>query len=275
MQHGLPAGAGKRVGVFDSGVGGLNVLAACRRLLPGTRFFYYGDNAHAPYGQRPSAQIVRFVRTAFCTFARLGVDAAVLACNTATAVCAADLRSRFLFPVIGMEPAVAPAARAGGRILVLATPCTAQSCRLQTLLRRFPACRFTVCALPRLAGAIERHFARGEPLTISDHLPAGSFDGVVLGCTHYSFFAREIAAFYGARVYDGSTGTAHRLVHVLEKERGLGEFGIDDHLRPAHNPNKCFIKKYKKEGEGGIIFLGSGRKVNKMVYFTNICFTKN
>lgn len=262
-----------RVGIFDSGVGGLNVLGVCMRMLPDVLFYYYGDNIHAPYGSRIPAQIEGYVRAALRRFSRLNVQAVVLACNTATAVCAERMRREFAVPVVGMEPAIAPAARVCTNVLVLATPLTAHSARLGALLSRFPDCRFTVCALPGLAGAIERHFLRGEKLTLSDHLPAGNFDGVVLGCTHYAFFGQEISRFYAAPVFDGCRGTANRLTEILSATPGKQIFGQDDHQRPKHNPNKCFIKNCKKEGGKRIIFLGKRKNLNKKVFFANICFT--
>lgn len=264
-----------RVGVFDSGVGGLTVLAACVRRIPSCRFYYLGDNARAPYGNRPSEEIARYVLEGLNVFRRLHVDAAVLACNTATAVCAERARAMFPFPVIGVEPAVRPAARVCRNVLVLATKRTAESKRLSDLLSEFPECRFTVCAMPHLAGAIERSLTKGERLTISDHLPRGSFDGVVLGCTHYVFFRDEIAHFYGCKVFDGGEGTANRLQAVLSSRFPSLNFGTADHPRSEQNPNICFIKKCKDSGFGGVIFLGKGRKENKSVYFTNICFNKN
>lgn len=264
--------AGLRVGIFDSGVGGLNVLGACMRRLPDCRYYYYGDNRHAPYGSRSEGEILCFVRAALKKFRRLGVDAAVLACNTATAVCAERMRAEFSFPVIGMEPAVAPAARLCNNVLVLATPLTADSARLHALLARFPDCRFTVCPLPNLAGAIERYFALGERLTISDHLPPGHFDGVVLGCTHYPFFGREIGEFYRAPVFDGADGTANRLFSVLIGGEESDKCGTGDHHYPKQNPNKCFTKIYTKRQKKGVIFLGNAQKINKKVYFSNICF---
>lgn len=261
-----------RVGVFDSGIGGLTVLKACVGKLPDCLFYYYGDNARAPYGSRPRGEIVRFVAEALRRFERIGVDAAVLACNTATAVCAEQMRAAFPFPVVGVEPAVRPAALQCSRVLVLATPRTAESDRLRRLLARYPQCDFTVCALPYLAGAIERALTRGEKLTISDHLPAGRYDGVVLGCTHYVFFRQEIARFYGCRVFDGGEGTANRLKSVLAEQLVRRKNGIADHPQPEQNPNICFTKKCKEKENRGVIFLGNGRKVNESVYFTNICF---
>ncbi len=261
-----------RVGVFDSGIGGLTVLKACVGKLPDCLFYYYGDNARAPYGSRPCGEIVRFVSEALRRFERIGVDAAVLACNTATAVCAEQMRAAFPFPVVGVEPAVRPAALQCSRVLVLATPRTAESDRLRRLLTRYPQCEFTVCALPHLAGAIERALTLGETLTISDHLPAGRYDGVVLGCTHYVFFRQEIARFYGCRVFDGGEGTANRLKSLFAEQFGRKENGIDDHSQPEQNPNICFTKKCKEKENRGVIFLGNGGKVNESVYFTNICF---
>ena len=251
------------VGVFDSGVGGLNVLAACMRLLPRCRYLYYGDNAQAPYGARPREEIARFVRRAARTLLQRGAQVLLLACNTATAACADELRAALPVPVIGMEPAALPAARRCRSVLILATPFTAESARLRALIARCPDCRFTVCALPSLAGEIERAVGQGTELTLSDHLPAGRYDGVVLGCTHYIFFAREIAEFYGAEVFDGAEGTAHRLAEVL----GVQNAGTDDHLCPEQNPNKRFTKKYKKGEFEPPEFLGNGRKVNKSVFF--------
>lgn len=257
------------MGVFDSGIGGLSVLAAAVHALPGCTFFYYGDNMHAPYGTRSAEEIGRFVRGALRKFSERGVDAAVIACNTATAACIGQARAEFMFPIVGMEPAVACAAGEGKRVLVLATPFTVRSKRLSELLARFPGTRFTVCAADRFAGAIEEHFLRKTPLTISDHLPQGHYDGVVLGCTHYVFFRREIADFYGCEVYDGVKGTVDRLRTILEHEK----IGTGDHHCPHRNPNICFNQTWKKRRKNVIYFLGMNKNYNKRLFYTNICFT--
>lgn len=261
--------------MFDSGIGGLNVLAACRKLLPDCLFCYYGDNAHAPYGARPEAEISRYVNGALTVFEELGVDAVVLACNTATAVCAEEMRERFSFPIIGMEPAVRPAAAACRNVLVLATPHTIASARLHELIARCPQCRFTLHAAPALAGAIERNLTRKTPLTLSDHLPTFDPDGVVLGCTHYVYFRHEIARFYRCPVFDGVLGTAQRLVSVLAERVGQEKIGTGDHHCPVRNPNNCLIKKCKKWQKRGVIFLGRCGKINQKVYSSNICFTSD
>ncbi len=270
MQDGRPL-----VGVFDSGVGGLTVLRACFDALPAADYIYFGDNAHAPYGGKSREEIRARVKVAFDIFSALGVDGALIACNTATAACVQEARRKVNFPVVGMEPAVLPAAAHAGRVLVLATPFTAASARLRELVARAKGGNVTVAALPRLAGEIEGALTGGKGLTLSDHLPAICCDGVVLGCTHYAYFRREIAKFYGAEVFDGAEGTARRLASLIfAPKSGTADhrFGMADHHKCEQNPNKCFTKKYTKWAENRIFFLGEGGEVNERVFKTNICF---
>ncbi len=249
-----------RVGVFDSGVGGLTVLAECVRLAPHIRYFYIGDNAHAPYGSRPEEEIVSFVRAAMERFRALGVSAAVLACNTATAVCAERMREEFPFPIVGTEPAVRSAAAVCGNVLVLATPRTAESGRLNALLARFPRCRFTVAGLPDLAGAVERFLTQGIRFDLADHLPRGTFDGVVLGCTHYVFLREAIAAFYGAPVFDGNAGVARRLLGVLDAGLGEAEWSASPKI------NKSLPFKWSEASRKSVVFLGKSAQINAKIF---------
>ena len=117
---------GQPIGVFDSGVGGISTLGSLRKELPGERFLYFGDTANAPYGTKPREQVLLLAEHVFNHLLESGAKAVVIACNTATAVAAAELRARYTLPIIGMEPALKPAAEArkNGQILVLATPVT-------------------------------------------------------------------------------------------------------------------------------------------------------
>ncbi|MBQ8309104.1 MAG: aspartate/glutamate racemase family protein [Clostridia bacterium] len=118
---GIPSGG---VAFFDSGIGGLTVLAECKKFLPDRLFYYYGDNENAPYGNRKKETIEKYVLTAFERLRELAPQAAVVACNTATAVCVEKLRKIYSFPIVGAEPAVFAAAKRGGEIYVLATKAT-------------------------------------------------------------------------------------------------------------------------------------------------------
>ena len=250
-----------RIGIFDSGIGGLTVLSECIKGTAGVSYYYYGDNRNAPYGARGRSEITRFVKTAMEKFAEIGVSAAVLACNTATAVCAEQMRNAFSFPVIGMEPAVKPAAEICKHALVLATPRTAESERLQSLLSRFPQCHFTVFPAAKLAGAIEATLTTGAPFDLTEHLPQGRFDGVVLGCTHYIYFRREISDFYGVPVFDGNAGTANRLLSLLDRSF----CGRDDHLTPQ-NTNVCLFQNLNGITRNNVYFVGKDGGINKKVY---------
>ena len=111
------------IAFFDSGIGGLTTLSSCvdyaqAHNLGGINYYYYGDNFHAPYGNLSEGQIFSYVDEIFSRFKSLEVSAAVLACNTATAVCAERLREKYTFPIIGLEPAILPAAKEGGAHLL-------------------------------------------------------------------------------------------------------------------------------------------------------------
>ena len=251
---------GALIGVFDSGVGGLSVLRACVKRLPALRFLYLGDNGRAPYGSRSPEEISAFAQEGLEQFRKRGVAAAVLACNTATAVCLDEMRERFSFPILGTEPAVLPAAKEGRRVLVLCTPRTAESGRLKALICRCPQTQFTVHACPNLAAAIEGRLLRGEPLCWEEHLPAGDFDGVALGCTHYALFRGEIAAFYNAPVYDGAEGIARRLGVVLSHS------GVDSGWMKREQINKSLPSKWEENGGTNVCFIGKSAKINREIF---------
>lgn len=252
-----------RVGIFDSGIGGLTVLYECIRRAPQVKYYYFGDNARAPYGSRSPEEIAAFVREALIRFQKMRVDAVVLACNTATAVAARRMREEFAFPIIGMEPAVKPAGKVCRKVLVLATPRTAESVRLKSLTESFPDCVFKIFPAADLAAAIERFYSSGREFELGAHLPRGSFDGVVLGCTHYVFCRDEIARFYKAPVFDGNEGTAKRLFSLLN----LSDIGTDDHLISR----RILIKTLKKQTK----FVGSNKNINKNVFFRTFVSKKN
>ena len=199
---------------FDSGIGGLTVLAECRKRLPFATFYYYGDNARAPYGNLPSDKIERYVLEIFENLERLQPSAAVIACNTVTALCIDALRTKYTFPIIGVEPAVFSAAKGGGEIFVLATKATRESERFHTLcdraLKKYPNAIIRPFACESLAGTIETHLT-DRAFDFSPLFPKGKPASIVLGCTHYVFIKDQIQAFYGAPTYDGNVGVANRL----------------------------------------------------------------
>ena len=125
------------IGVFDSGVGGISVLRHIREILPNENLLYFADSKFAPYGNKSQEFIRERAQYAAELLIGQGAKALVVACNTATAAAVRMLRENFDLPIIGMEPAVKPAAAASktGVIGVLATSGTLKSAQFAALLR--------------------------------------------------------------------------------------------------------------------------------------------
>jgi glutamate racemase len=211
------------VAFFDSGIGGLTVLDECMRHLPNVRFLYYGDNANAPYGNLPVEEIRLRVFASVEEIAKFSPDALVLACNTATAICVDALREKYPFPVVGIQPAIAPAMRAGGSVWVFATPATCASerflARLNKLARVYPRVRTFINPCPTWAGEIEKSVLE-QGVVPNLTLPIASPTSVVLGCTHYAYAKQQIKSFYHRPVYEGNEEVLRELTGVLRTKTG-------------------------------------------------------
>ena len=197
------------IGVFDSGVGGLSVLRALHRRLPATAMVYVGDVSHAPYGERPAAEVVARCEVLIEHLVSRGARLIVVACNTATVLGIELLRQRWPhLTFVGVEPGVKPAAAGSrsGRIAVLATPATSASARLRRLIERHAGgVHVHVQPCPGLAAAIERSALHGPALLdvlrpCCDAVLAANVDTVVLGCTHYPFVAGPIQFLLGTDI---------------------------------------------------------------------------
>ncbi len=219
------------IGVFDSGIGGISVLAELIKMLPHEEFIYFADTLHAPYGTKPESVVKELsLKTADFLYSK-GTKSIVVACNTATSAAIVEMRQRYPFPVIGMEPAVKLAVEWGGKgtILVMATPLTLKSLKFNDLVGRHRQ-HVEIKLLPceGLVDIIEKD--HNNVREIHEYL-SGVFSGidrkgisaVVLGCTHYVLIKKEIAHALGGeiRIIDGNYGTAMRLKTVLQNERLL------------------------------------------------------
>lgn len=217
------------IGIFDTGAGGLNVLKACRALHPNENYLYFADNLNAPYGGLDETQIRGLTLAAGKRMETYGLKALVLACNTATGAAAEALRKELHFPVIGMEPAVKPAAAVSPdkEILLLCTPATARHDKLKNLIKTFGHKKITVLPQKDWAAEIEGNLpcrpvspAAATPRegnSLYDRIKSdlgnlGNIGAVVLGCTHYIFIKDMIAEICGgAPVFDGVDGTVKNL----------------------------------------------------------------
>ena len=218
------------VAVMDSGVGGLCVLREIRRILPCEELLYFGDSAYAPYGERePNELKVHILTEAERLLA--GSKALVLACNTATALVADELRRRHPdVPIVGMEPALKPALGVCEevRVLVLATALTLHEEKYVQLVEKYGKSA-TVMALPA-PDIVKMVEAGAENLPELDAYLSELLapyrtptpDAVVLGCTHFPFVKEKILRALGkdVPVFDGVRGTARQLYRLLA-EGGL------------------------------------------------------
>jgi len=229
--------AGHRVGVFDSGVGGLSVLAALLEHLPHERFDFIADERFLPYGDKPQHEITDRVLTLSHWLHSRGCKAMVMACNTATAAAASQARAMYAnWPIVGMEPAVKPASlmTRTGVVGILATTNTVASARFQTLVQRYePLARVIAKPCPGLVELIETSplpHRKVEKLLepLVRDLLAQQADVIVLGCTHYPFVADIIARLAGPGVAVIETGlpVAKQLKSRLESE-GLLVTGLE------------------------------------------------
>ncbi len=217
------------IGVFDSGIGGLSVLQALLAELPHERFVYLADNGHAPYGEKTDLFVrQRSLAITEHLLREHRIKALVVACNTATAAAIHELRQNHpQLPLIGVEPAIKPAAQLSrtGRVGVMATRGTVASDKFQRLLASLQGTAdFRVCACNGLALAIEQgtlpeHQASAE-VEVGQLLQqytaqlgpfgqaAGEIDTLVLGCTHYVFAQDALQALVGPGVQLVSTAQA-------------------------------------------------------------------
>ena len=217
----------RRIGVFDSGIGGLSVLQALQAELPGHDFVYVADSGHAPYGERSDDFVLTRAHTVTGWLLAQHIDALVVACNTATAAAIAQLRRDYpALPIVGVEPALKPAAGLSvtGHVAVMATRSTLASEKFKTLLASMHgAVHIDLQPCDGLATAIERALEPGhdaDMITLCQRYidslggrsrfgtDAGHIDTLVLGCTHYPFARDILQALTGPGVNLIDTGPA-------------------------------------------------------------------
>lgn len=215
------------IGVFDSGAGGVTVLKECTKLLPHENFYFYGDSKHAPYGEKSVKEVQDRTIEACNQLVNHGAKAIVIACNTATSAAIKLVRDVYpQLPVIGVEPALKPAAEKHQKILVMATKNTLNLDKFHELAKQYGNGEVIPLAANGLAKAIEEGHIDDE---VMDHLLhklldpyVSKVDSVVLGCTHYPIVKDQIVKILGGvDCYDGGNGTARQLKRKLEENNLL------------------------------------------------------
>jgi glutamate racemase len=217
-----------KIGIMDSGIGGLTVLKECLAQLPAHEFLYYADSDHAPYGSKSPEVVYQLTEQVVDNLIELGAEIIVLACNTATSAAAAGLRAKYDIPIIGMEPAIKPALAAAGnkRVLVTATDLTLKQPKFRNLIDTLDAkLRVDYVPLTELVAFAEAgDFSRNTVFPyltdkLADFCPA-EYGSVVLGCTHFPLFKEYFAEFFPAEtvILDGAVGTTKRIKDFATSE---------------------------------------------------------
>lgn len=231
------------IAVFDSGVGGVSVLRELRALMPGERFYYFGDSANAPYGKKTTEKVRELTLAAGRKLLEdLDCKALVVACNTATAAAIIDLRQSYPDRiVVGIEPALKLACdrHPGGTIGIMATDVTLREKKLAALMERVKRdCTVLRVQAPGVVELVEAGKAdTAEAVELMERLLGpytGKLSALVLGCTHYPFMKKAMAKVLGSGVelLDGGAGTARetrrRLLEAGLLNDGRGELVVEN-----------------------------------------------
>ena len=225
------------IGLFDSGVGGLTVLDAMRRLMPGEDYLFLGDTARVPYGAKSQKTIVRYSLQAAAKLIGQRIKLLVIACNTATAAALPALRETWPdMPIIGViEPGSRAACEASpsGDIAVIATESTIRSgAYAEAILRRRPEAQVRSLACPLFVPLVENgRFRPGDTVieTVAREyltpLRDTGIDTLILGCTHYPLLAEVIAGVMGSGVtlIDSGASAARALRQTLSDKDLLAQ----------------------------------------------------
>jgi glutamate racemase len=230
-----------RIAFFDSGIGGLTVLKQAVVAIPNEEYIYYADTRNVPYGVKPKDDVRSHIFAAADFLASQNIQALVVACNTATSVAINDLRKRFAFPIVGMEPAVKPALvkNKGKKVLVLATSLTLQESKLSTLIANLDKHnkveRRELDDLVTFAENFEfdTPTVRGYLLEKLSDIQWAQYETLVVGCTHFIFYSALLQTLAGSEIQliDGNAGTVNHLINTL---------GLHRSPKPSRSPHVAF-----------------------------------
>lgn len=209
-----------KVGIFDSGLGGLTVVSSIAKTFEGGELFYIADTKFAPYGQKTKEQILQHsIEITKHLIQEHQIEALIVACNSATSAAIKELRE--LFPkliVIGTEPGIKPAIETtkSQHIGILATPATLKGEKYQELLKTLDVEKKVTLYEQACAGLVEQ-IEKGESSSSKtkemlqkwlEPMRKNNVDSIVLGCTHYPLVANEIKEIMGEETVLIETGVA-------------------------------------------------------------------
>mgnify|MGYP002716928501 CR=1 FL=1 len=245
MTNSTPASSVPRILVFDSGVGGLSVAHEIQQLLPQNPLIYASDNAFFPYGTKGESELIaRVDKVINELLLRYPADILVVACNTASTLTLPHLRSKLDLPIVGVVPAIKPAAlmSKSGVIGLLATPATVARPYTHELIREYASNSQVISLGSSELVQIAEQKLRGEPIDTSaikaiaqemmNTYNAEKMDVLVLACTHFPLLKDELAQQLPESIslIDSGAAIARRIAFLL-KDNGEAPAGYQpEHL---------------------------------------------
>lgn len=226
----LPTNTNPHILVFDSGVGGLSILHEIQKKLPFAPLIYASDNAFFPYGTKGEAELIERVDAVFHRITETyPIDIIVVACNTASTLTLPHIRSHFSQPIVGVVPAIKPAATQSKSQVIglLATPATVARPYTHNLIREHAPNAEVISVgsseLVQLAehklrgGAVSPEQLHGILQPFFTHPRAKEMDALVLACTHFPLLRDELAAQFSPQVQliDSGEAIARRVESLL------------------------------------------------------------
>lgn len=221
----------KKIGVFDSGIGGLTVLDELRKLLPNEDYIFYADSKNNPYGEKSETELFNIVCSVVEKLISMNVKIIVIACNTATTKCIKKLREKYTDMIfVGTEPAIKVACDMNMKYtLVMATPGTIASERTHELVvnNKKDNQKIELLACDGLANAIETNNQEKIDFLLENFLNKyknKKIDSIVLGCTHYPLIKEKIQSFFpNANLIDGNYGVSKQVLFQLKNHNLLND----------------------------------------------------
>ena len=212
-----------KIGIFDSGIGGVTVLKEILKVLPNEDYLYYSDSINNPYGEKSIEEIIRCCDKIVDYLINQHCQIIVIACNTASANASEYLRDKYgNIPILAIEPAykMIHDYAINDDALVLATPATIESKKFQELYNLYNNNKTTLIECTGLANLIENNKEEDIKKYLEENIGkySGEVKSVVLGCTHYPLIKAQIKNILGSniKIFDGAPGLAKHLQNIIK-----------------------------------------------------------
>jgi glutamate racemase len=251
------------IGIFDSGVGGISIYQSLVENIPHTKFVYYSDQGHFPYGEKSESQIQQYTRDITDFLIGKGAHMIVVACNSATISAIQYLRSVYSIPFIGTVPAIKPAASVTktGKIAVLLTNAASNGCAYQELVSHWSeGVKVFSIQIPKVVHLVENNLMQLPDsqeyfFRILDDLDKIGIDTLVLGCTHFIFLRQLILDHYGDRffVMDPAMGVMKQTKKIYES-LAVADEAEESQFFTSGNADRMedFLKNYLPDFTGTV-----------------------